>query len=322
MNIRQQRICVVGGSGFVGLHLAARLVRAGAQVDVLTRREYASHALKVLPGVRLLQTAIGDVAALAERFAGAAAVVNLAGILNQRRRGDFDAVHVALPRRIVAACRQAGVQRLLHISALRADMEHPPSHYLRSKGEGERLVLAAEGLAVTVFRPSVIFGAEDSFFNRFDRLLALSPGILPLTCSEARFAPVYVGDVAEAFVRALQLPQTIGQGYELCGPRVYSLRQIVDLVMQQSGRRRRIVELGPRLSWLMAVLMEHLPGRPFTRDNYRSLQCNSVCKSRFPEVFAITPAAVEGVLPTYLGPRERNHRLAQLRRAARRNDAA
>ncbi len=316
---RPRRICVVGGSGFVGLHLAARLVRAGERVDVLTRREYAFHELKVLPGVRLLQTAM-ETEALAERFAGADAVVNLAGILNERRRGDFEAVHVALPQRIVAACRQAGVQRLLHMSALKADMDDPPSRYLQSKGEGERQVLAAEELQATVFRPSVIFGPEDDFFNRFDRLLRLSPGVFPLACPEARFAPVYVGDVAEAMVRALDLADSVGRGFELCGPRAYSLRQIVDYVMQVGGHRRHLLPLGPRASRLMAGFMEHLPGRPFTRDNYRSLQCNSLCKSRFPEIFGITPKAVEAVVPGYLGLLERNHRLSYLRRAARRDE--
>jgi len=317
--MKSQQVCIIGGSGFVGLHLCARLIGQGYRVRVLTRNVEAVKAAKVLPGVELRQVDYADPAALQAQLRGMAAVINLAGILNERRKGDFQAVHVELPRRIVAACRAAGVGRLLHMSALKADVENPPSEYLRSKGEGERLVLAAEGIDASVFRPSVIFGPEDRFFNRFARLLAMAPGVFPLACAEARFAPVYVGDVAEAFVRALGLRETIGQGYELCGPRAYSLRQIVEYVAQVTGRRRLILPLGPRLSWLQGWLMEWLPGKPFSRDNYRSTLCNSLCKSRFPEIFGIEPAAVEAVVPTYLGLREHNHWLSELRRHARRD---
>ena len=317
--MKSRQVCIIGGSGFVGLHLCARLTRRGYRVRVLTRHAEAVKEARVLPGVELHEVDYADPSLLAAQLRGMDAVINLAGILNERRRGDFRRVHVDLPRRIVEACRAAGVRRLLHMSALKADVENPPSEYLRSKGEGERLVLAAEDIDASVFRPSVIFGPEDQFFNRFARLLASAPGIFPLACAEARFAPVYVVDVAEAFVRALQLKETIGQGYELCGPRAYTLRQIVEYVAQVTGHRCRIVPLGPRLSWLQGWLMEWLPGRPFTRDNYRSTQCNSLCKSRFPEVFGIEPAAVEAVVPTYLGPQEHNHRLSELRRHARRD---
>ena len=316
---KQQKICIIGGSGFVGLHLCARLVKRGYRVRVLTRDAEAAKAVRVLPGVELRQANVHDPAVLEAQFQGQAAVINLAGILNERREGDFEAVHVELPRRIVAACQAAGVRRLLHMSALKADLPEPPSRYLRSKGEGERLVLAAQDLDVTVFRPSVIFGPEDDFFNRFARLLALAPGVFPLACAEARFAPVYVVDVAEAYVRALQLKETIGQGYELCGPKAYTLHEIVAYVARLSGHKRLIIDLGPRLSWLQARLMEFLPGKPFTRDNYLSTRCNSLCKSRFPEIFAVTPTPVEAVVPAYLGPREHNHWLSELRRHARRD---
>lgn len=316
--MNKQQICIIGGSGFVGLHLCARLVKRGYRVRVLTRDAEAAKAVRVLPGVELRQANVHDPAVLEAQFRGQTAVINLAGILNERRKGDFETVHVELPRRIIAACQAAGVRRLLHMSALKADLPEPPSHYLRSKGEGERLVLAAQDLDVTVFRPSVIFGPEDDFFNRFARLLALAPGVLPLACAEARFAPVYVVDVAEAHVRALGLKETIGQGYELCGPKAYSLHEIVAYVARLTGHKRLIIDLGPRLSWLQARLMEWLPGKPFTRDNYLSTRCNSLCKSRFPEIFAITPAPVEAVVPAYLGPREHNHQLSRLRRRARR----
>jgi len=317
--MNKQQVCIIGGSGFVGLHLCARLVKQGYRVRVLTRNAEAAKDIRVLPGVELRQVDIRDPVALEAQFRGLAAVINLAGILNEHRQGGFQAVHVELPRRIVAACHAAGVRRLLHMSALKADLPNPPSEYLRSKGEGERLVLSAQDLDVTVFRPSVIFGPQDDFFNRFARLLTLAPGVFPLACAEARFAPVYVVDVAEAFVRALHTKETIGQGYELCGPRAYSLHEIVAYVAQLTSQRRLIIDLGPRLSWLQARLMEFLPGKPFTRDNYLSTRCNSLCKSRFPEIFDITPAPVEAVVPAYLGPREHNHYLSRLRQRARRD---
>ncbi len=317
--MNKQQICIIGGSGFVGLRLCAHLVKQGYRIRVLTRNAEAAKNIRVLPGVELRQADVHDPAALAAQFQGQAAVINLVGILNERRRGGFQAAHVELPRRIVAACQTAGVRRLLHMSALKADLPDPPSEYLRSKGEGERLVLAAQDLDVSVFRPSVIFGPEDDFFNRFAGLLALAPGMFPLACAEARFAPVYVGDVAEAFVRALGIKETIGQGYELCGPRPYSLREIVTYVAQLRGYRRHIIGLGPRLSQLQARVMEFLPGKPFTRDNYRSTLCDSLCQSHFPEVFGITPAPVEAVVPAYLGPREHNHYLSRLRQRARRD---
>ena len=317
--MNKQQICIIGGSGFVGLHLCARLVKRGYRVRVLTRNAEAAKDLRVLPGVELRQADVRDPTVLESQFRGQAAVINLAGILNEHHQGGFQAVHVELPRRIVAACHAAGVRRLLHMSALKADLPDPPSEYLRSKGEGERLVLAADDLDATVFRPSVIFGPEDQFFNRFARLLATAPGVFPLACAEASFAPVYVGDVAEAFTRALCIKETIGQGYELCGPKPYSLREIVDYVARLSGHRRYIIDLGPRLSRLQARLMEFLPGKPFTRDNYRSMLCDSLCKSRFPSIFGITPTPVEAVVPTYLGPREHNHWLSELRRRARRD---
>ncbi len=317
--MNKQQICIIGGSGFVGLHLCARLVKQGYRIRVLTRNAEAAKDLRVLPGVELRQADVHDPAALAAQLQNQTAVINLAGILNEHRQGGFQAAHVELPRRIIAACQTAGVRRLLHMSALKADMAEPPSEYLRSKGEGERLVLAADDLDATVFRPSVIFGPEDQFFNRFARLLATAPGVFPLACAEARFAPVYVGDVAEAFTRALRIKETIGQGYELCGPKPYSLHEIVDYVARLSGHRRYIIALGPRLSRLQARIMEFLPGKPFTRDNYRSTLCDSLCKSRFPEIFGITPTPVEAIVPGYLGPREHNHYLSRLRQRARRD---
>lgn len=311
------RVCLIGGSGFVGRHLAARLDKAGYEVTVLTRRRERHRELLVLPNLTLIEANIFDNDALIQQLKGMDVAVNLVGILNERRRGDFQRVHVTLSRHIIDACRAAGVGRLLHMSALKADAQNGPSQYLRSKGEAEAAALAATDLHVTAFRPSVIFGPDDQFFNRFSRLLALSPGIFPLACANARFAPVYVEDVAEAFVRAINNPATFGQSYELCGPSTYSLRELVDYTAKLSGHQRRIISLGDRLSWWQGLIMEQLPGKPFSRDNFLSTRVNSLCKSSFPTLFEIKPASIEAIVPGYLGGRDLNVRYSALRKKAR-----
>ena len=310
------RICLIGGSGFMGRHLAAQLIKPGYQVRVLTRRRASHRELLVLPNLQLIESNIYDANALSTQLQGMDIVVNLVGILNERRRGDFQRAHVSLSQNIVDACRTAGVKRLLHMSALRADAQNGPSQYLRTKGEGEAIALAASDLQVTVFRPSVIFGADDQFFNRFAKLLALSPGIFPLACADARFAPVYVEDVAEGFVRAIHNPATFGQAYNLCGPTPYSLRELVEYTAKLTGHKRRIISLGNTLSWWQGFIMERLPGKPFSRDNYLSTRVTSLCKSQFPAVFGIKPASIESVVPGYLGKQNINARLSLLRRTA------
>lgn len=314
--MRPSHICLLGGSGFVGRHLAARLIKLGHSLRVPTRRREAHRDLLVLPNLRLVEANIDDPSTLEAQLQGMDVAINLVGILNERRRGDFQRAHVELPRRIIEACRTAGVHRLLHMSALRADAENGPSQYLRSKGEGEALVLAATDLQTTVFRPSVVFGPEDQFLNRFARLLARSPGIFPLACADAQFAPIYVGDVVEALTQALHKPATIGQGYELCGPKPYTLHQLVDYVAQITGHRRRIIPLGDRLSWWLGLLMEQMPGKPFSRDNFLSTRVHNLCKSQFPAVFDIKPTAIEAVVPGYLDGENMNARFATLRKKA------
>ncbi len=309
--------CVLGGSGFVGRVLTARLVAAGYCVRVPTRRAARHRALGVLPGVELIETNVHHPAALAEVLRGATLAVNLIGILNEHRRQRFDGVHVALPQKLAAACVRVGVPRLLHMSALKAGAPDAVSRYLKTKGLGEDAVhgAARDGLAVTSFQPSVVFGSEDRFFNRFAALLKLSPGVFPLACPTARFAPVYVGDVAAAFVAALEHPQSVGQRYALCGPRVYTLRAVVAYTAALIGARCRIVGLSPPLSWLQAALLELAPGTPFSRDNYRSLQTAGACDTPFP--FDIHPTPVEAVVPHYLAGTGTRAQFDALRRFAR-----
>ncbi len=294
------RVAVLGGSGFVGHSLCLRLAEAGHSVRVLSRRREQHRDLLVLPTVQVIDADVHNPAVLKREFAGCDAVVNLVGILNQSRRQTFERVHAELPAKVVQASRQAGVSRLLHMCALHASVD-APSEYLRSKARGEKIVLdAAADLRVTSFRPSVIFGPRDSFTNRFAKLLRLLPGIFPLACASARLQPVYVEDVTRAFVLALERHDTFGQRYNLCGPRVMTLRETVEQIAAELGLKRRIVPLGDRLSRLQAGLLQFAPGKPFTPDNYRSLQVASVCEGPFPTLFGIVPSRLEDILPLYI----------------------
>ncbi|HAS51143.1 MAG TPA: complex I NDUFA9 subunit family protein, partial [Gammaproteobacteria bacterium] len=222
-----QKICMLGGTGFVGRHVATRLANQGYSLKVLTRHPQRHREIEVLPGAELIGADIHDPKALAEQFAGCDAVINLVGVLHEYGNQSFRAVHAELPAKVVDACRATGVKRLLHMSALHADAAKGPSQYLFTKGEGENTVMQATDLAVTCFKPSIIFAPDDDFYNQFAGLLKFSLA-LPLACPNSRFAPVYVEDVAQAFATALDNDATIGQRYELCGPRIYTFKEIVE----------------------------------------------------------------------------------------------
>jgi NADH dehydrogenase len=234
-------------------------------------------------------------------IAGCDAVVNLVGILHERGpQGSFLRVHAELPKKIVAACRNAGVNRYVHMSALHADV-NGASAYLRSKGQGEAEVKAAgDTVAWTIFRPSVVFGRGDSFLNMFAQLLGVVP-VVALASPDARFQPIWVEDVARAFVDCILKDETVGQSYDLCGPNVYTLRDLVKYVGEITGRRRPIIGLGDKMSYLQATVMEWLPGPLMTRDNYYSMKKDSVCDCPFPSVFGFQPTAIEAIVPRYLG---------------------
>lgn len=303
------KICMLGGSGFVGRAIAARLSNAGHRVRIPTRAPAAHRDLTVLPGVVLIPGDVHRPDFLRAQFEGADVVINLVGILNERGRSGagFRRVHVELPEKVAVACRAAGVRRLLHMSGLGAAHD-APSHYLRTKAAGEDAAhAAAPEVRVTSFRPSTIFGPRDSFINRFARLLRLAPGVFPLACAGTRFQPVYVEDVARAFVASLETYRTFGARYDLCGPRIYRLRDIVAYIAALQGRRTRILALGDRLSRLQAAVLERVPGKPFSLDNYRSLTIDSVCggTNALADVFGIAPTPMERVVPGYVASRRR-----------------
>ena len=296
------QVVVLGGSGFVGRHIVARLAAAGHRVIVPSRRrEHAKHLI-LLPTVDVVEADINEPRSLRALLAGATAVVNLVGILNESGTATFERAHVDLARNLVAACQAAGVTRLLQMSALGADPAGP-SRYLHTKGQAEAIVTASD-LHWTIFRPSVIFGPEDSFLNLFARLSRMLP-IVALAAPHARFQPVYIGDVAHCFVQALDDDLTQRARFDLCGPKVYTLEQLVRYVGEVTGAVRPIIKLGPALSKLQATMLEFLPGKLMSRDNLLSMQKDNVCGHPFPAVFGITPVALEAVAPQYLAPSAR-----------------
>jgi NADH dehydrogenase len=291
-----KKICILGGGGFVGHHLASQLAAQGHRVLVPTRRRNRIKDLTVLPTVDLVEADIHEQHELEHLFQGADAVINLVGILHGGQK-DFVRNHVKLPHKAMEACRSAGVGRFLHMSALGADTASR-SFYQHSKGEGERLVLEpgrGHDLDVTVFRPSVIFGPGDSFLTMFAQMLQVAP-VVPLAGAASRFQPVYVEDVARAFVMSLADPATFGQAYNLCGPKVYTLQQLVEAVAATLGLRRTVIPLGSTASYWLARALELKPGaKIMTRDNYYAMQVDNVCPDGFPARFGAA-TALESVI--------------------------
>ncbi|MDX1455057.1 MAG: complex I NDUFA9 subunit family protein [Gammaproteobacteria bacterium] len=297
-----RRIVILGGTGFVGQRLVSALHDEGHRIKVLSRNREAHRDLLVLPQVEIVTANIFNPESLAKHFERADIVINLVGILNEsghRGRG-FQRAHFELTTMAANAARKSGATRYLQMSALGAD-PNGPSHYLRSKGRAEDFLMQqAKDLDVTIFQPSVIFGPDDSFLNRFAGLLKIAP-VFPLACASARFAPVYVEDVVAAFCSALHDADSIGQRYELCGPRIYTLRELVSYVRRQLGLRRLILPLPKPLSWLQAAVFEFIPGKPFSLDNYNSTKTDSVCRnSDGLRALGITPTPLEGIAPAYL----------------------
>lgn len=292
-------IVVLGGTGFVGRHLLSRLAADGHAITLLSRN-LGPHPDRLLPpGVVLREVDVYDPGVLREVFTGADAVVNLVGILNEKRdngRG-FRRAHVELTKLVLAAMQLAGVRRLLQMSSLNAGRGH--SHYLKSRGEAEAAVKAS-GLDWTIFEPSVIFGQGDGLFCRFAALLKLAP-VLPLARAGAKFAPVHVGDVVEAMVRALRDRRTHGEVYELYGPDVFTMAQIVKMTARQLGLRRLVLPLPDALGRLQGFVFDFVPGKPFSSDNFRSLKTDSVGGIDGLHRLGITPTRVATKLPEILG---------------------
>lgn len=307
-------VSILGGTGFVGRYIVARLAAKDIRVRILTRHPERHRDLRIIPEVQLVAADTHDTATLNRFFADSDAVINLVGILNEKGHdgSGFRKVHTELTEKALAAAEAAGVQRFVQMSALKADMPDPPSHYLRSKAAAEKAVLATTAFPVTVFRPSVIFGPEDSFMNRFAGLLKLAP-FMPLAGADARFAPVFVGDVADHFVSCLDDPATYGKGFELCGPRSYTLRDLVRYTGRLTGHRRPIIALPGWAARAQAWMLEFVPGKPLSRDNLASLSIDSVCTGET----LPCPTLLESVAPAYLGQEGHQARMQRLRTGQR-----
>ena len=277
--MRYQKVILLGGSGFVGKHLAVELACRGYQVTIPCRRPQRHSDLKVLANIKLIEANILETQQLDKLCRSQDVAVNLLGILNETSKTSFRHLHVDFVKNLVQACQTNKIKRLLHISALGADQATGSSQYLRSKGEGENMVhtFGQKDLKVTSFQPSVIFGADDSFINRFAGILKMCQGVFPIACAESRFAPVYVEDLVKLMADSIEDKTSWSRRYSVCGPESYSLKQIVQLISRALGKRCHIVGLPSFLARLQAVILQNLPGKLFTLDNYRSLQTPSTC---------------------------------------------
>ncbi|MEI7612990.1 MAG: complex I NDUFA9 subunit family protein [Betaproteobacteria bacterium] len=310
--MKPRNVLLIGGSGFVGGWIANRLYELNIRVTIPTRRRDHCKELILLPNVATVDADVHDPEQLLALMQGKDAVINLVGILHDSDAKApygkrFRAAHVELPEKIIAAMKQAGVRRLVHMSALGAAVD-APSAYLRSKAAGEDLVLAAANdLDVTIFRPSVIFGPNDAFLNTFATLLKFFP-VLPIGGGSARFQPVYVGDVAEAFAASLSDSATYDQVYELCGPQIYTLHELVEYAAKLIGKRRQVIDLPASLAKLQATVLSWLPNPPMSPDNLRSMQVDSVTQGlrNYP---GWKPLSLEAVAPSYLSAVKPKRRL-------------
>ena len=312
------KVCILGGSGFVGRSICAELARRGIAVRVMARRRERARHLLVFPKLELVEGNCHFPPDLAGAFNGCDAVINLVGILHPSRDATFERVHAELPALVARVCRERGVTRFLHMSSLGAERD-APSEYLRTKGKGEEEAHAGPGVDTTSFRPSVIFGPGDGLFNRFAGLLRATPFVVPLAKAQARLQPVYVADVAAAMCASLDDRATFAKRYDLGGPEVMTLEGVVSYTAEVLGLRRFILPLGDRLGTLQAQVLERLPGKLLTQDNLRSLGVDSVTARNGFEDFGISPARVESIVPGYLGEHGRRGRNQRFRRAARRD---
>lgn len=292
-------IGVLGGSGFVGSAIVAKLDAAGYQVVVLTRRRDSAKHLTLLPNVTVVECNILDYHALNSALRGMDAVINLVGILHESKHSSFNTIHHQLPMQLAKICADLGIKRLLHMSSLQASA-NAPSRYLQSKAAGETALLALrDKMNITIFRPSVIFGSGDRFINLFATLVKYLPFVL-LAKPNAKFQPVWVEDVANCFMASLENRATFGQIYEVAGPKVYTLRTLVQIVMHTLHIKRSIIGLNDALSYAQAFMMELLPIKLMSRDNVRSMEVDSVSQHPIPDFLGVQPTALEAIIPEYL----------------------
>lgn len=292
-------VCVLGGTGFVGNSIVRQLSEAGYTVKVLSRNCQRGKHLTGLKNVQVIESDVLNPAALKQNLKSATAIINLIGILHETKKISFERIHADLPKTLAEICVELKIPRLVHMSALQAS-DKAPSCYLQSKASGEKyLANYSDKLTITIFKPSVIFGACDSFINLFAKLIKFLPVIL-LAKPDAKFQPIYVEDVATAFVSALEEKRTFGKTYELAGPNIYSLRELIQLVAKSLNKTRWIIGLNDSLSYLQAHMLELMPIKMMTRDNVRSMEIDSVSTQGFPDYLDFKPSSLESILPSYI----------------------
>jgi NADH dehydrogenase len=307
-----RRVAVFGASGFIGRYVVRDLARAGAVIAACARHASSAGFLRPMGDVGQiapLSANLGDERAVAAVVAGADAVVNLVGILYERGAQRFELAHHRGPGQLADLARSAGVKRFVHVSALAADA-NSSSAYGRSKAAGETEVRAAFPDAI-ILRPSLVFGPEDNFFNRFAAMARLSPVLPVIGGGATKFQPVYVGDVAAAVAAALARDDTAGKTYALAGPAVFTMCQLFELMLRIIGRKRALVSIPFGLASLEAFFLEWLPRPPLTRDQVRMLRHDAIAAPGAPGLaeLGIAPTAIELILPTYLDRFRRTGRL-------------
>ena len=299
-----KKIAILGGTGFVGQSLCNRLSKDGYKLKVPTRnREYNRDNLILLPNLELIETDIHNSDDLKELLIDCDAVINLVGILNEKRNNGkgFRKVHVELVKNLISICKLHGIRRILQISALGTDAKNGKSFYLKTKGEAEKLLRSnSVGIKTTILKPSVIFGKKDSFFNRFAKLLKICPFFFPLACYKTKFSPIYVLDVVEMIAKSINDPNSYNKSYQLCGPKTYSLKNLISFTSETLDLKCVIIPLNNTLSYIQARVFDFLPNKPFSTDNYLSAQTDSICECNDLFRYNIKPTAIEDIVPQYL----------------------
>ena len=299
-----KKIAILGGTGFVGQSLCNRLSKDGYKLKVPTRnREYNRDNLILLPNLELIETDIHNSDDLKELLIDCDAVIYLVGILNEKRNNGkgFRKVHVELVKNLISICKVHGIRRILQISALGTDAKNGKSFYLKTKGEAEKLLRSNSfGIKTTILKPSVIFGKKDSFFNRFSKLLKICPFFFPLACNKTKFSPIYVLDVVEMIAKSINDPNSYDKSYQLCGPKTYSLKNLISFTSETLDLKCVIIPLNNTLSYFQARVFDFLPNKPFSTDNYLSAQTDSICECNDLFRYNIKPTAIEDIVPQYL----------------------
>ena len=310
-----KHITILGGAGFVGSSIVAKLDAAGYKVNVLSRRRESAKHLFLLPNVSVTECDTTNTHALKQALKGSDAVINLVGILHESRKHSFESIHHQLPCLVAQLCDELGCKRFIHMSALQASAD-APSQYLRSKAAGENVVNEfTEKLNITIFRPSVVFGQHDSFINLFANLVKYLP-VVALAMPNAKFQPIWVEDVAQCFVNALENTETYSQAYELGGPDIFTLRELVQKVMDTMQKQRPIIGLNDTLSMAQGFLLELLPIKLMSRDNILSMQVANITSKPIAPELHVNQTAMDVILPDYLSNATPRGAYDSFRRAA------